>query len=359
MSVIEDIKKFLKGLPKEQQTEFMRQLLAEKDLQDTFRAIGFTGEDVESQTLRESSRERPKQVLSIDEATSSLDRLKFVEDIGFPSLISHGDFRLGDLTNWVSNSASIDKSVTFGDLPTVKLDKNASYIIQYLNPFYADEVAYTLWALTNNKTTATLTWILYFTDGMFETADLSFAQADAFELKTILPTTHKRVMRLILRNNSSPTDISIWVGSIKGYPIMRKLTSTDQIMIYNAQRPTTYDIYTQIRSNGVEIDPRYREDLVFQRFANTFAAAGDYQILAANATKHHKVFSYGVRASADVEVFIRDGVSVNRQIGIDNKATLRVQTLHHPFVGEINNPLNLRAEGAVSVVGWIQYVTEA
>jgi len=102
-----------------------------------------------------------------------------------------------------------------------------------------------------------------------------------------------------------------------------------------------------------------RTDLLFKRFSNTFGAAADYEVLAAVADQSHKVYAYGCRVSAAVESEFRDGTSSTKQFGVDNIAGLRMQTLLHPFIATANTALNFRAEAACSVLGWIEYITEA
>jgi hypothetical protein len=172
------------------------------------------------------------------------------------------------------------------------------------------------------------------------------------------------------------------------------------------QRTSTYELIVQLAHAGAEIDPRQtrlltaadmvtvdnqvlrdldghaqvdvlthpavaqstrtnlkvqfeREDSVMKYFGNTFSSAGDYAVLSAVAGQKHKVYAFNYESSADVEVCLRDGADAARKFGVRTSKGVLAQTFIHPFVGSVNTVLNLRAEGAATVKGYVQYVTEA
>jgi len=100
-----------------------------------------------------------------------------------------------------------------------------------------------------------------------------------------------------------------------------------------------------------------REDLDVKEFNNSFSDAGDFEVLSAVGNQKHKIYSYGFEIDADVEVGFRFGTG--NKWGRRITKGVMMQTLLHPIVGSVNTPLNFRAEGAVSVKGWVQYITEA
>jgi len=102
-----------------------------------------------------------------------------------------------------------------------------------------------------------------------------------------------------------------------------------------------------------------REDLAIKYFSNTFGAAGDYEILAAVVGQKHKIYAVNYESNANVEVGLRDGTSATFRYAVRTTSGVFVQTWVHPIVGSVYTALNLRAEGAVTVKGYVQYKTEA
>jgi len=102
-----------------------------------------------------------------------------------------------------------------------------------------------------------------------------------------------------------------------------------------------------------------REDLTIKYFSNTFTAAGDYAILSAVSDQKHKIYAVNYESNANVEVGLRDGTSTTFRYAVRTTSGVFVQTWLHPIVHSVYTALNLRAEGAVTVKGYVQYKTEA
>ena len=98
-----------------------------------------------------------------------------------------------------------------------------------------------------------------------------------------------------------------------------------------------------------------REDLNVYSEDVTFDGAGDWAIIHGATGKKIKVYAVGYESSADVDVSLRFGTGYK----FFRRVTKGVyaQTLVNPLVAE-GVDLNLRAEGAVTVHLWIQYVRE-
>lgn len=278
------------------------------------------------------------QITKAERETQS-SKLDFIERIGRIddvetklSPIKNSAF-LADFTGWVNLAPA---QVTIEDdniffLKRVRLYMNCPSLTQFL---WADTNKYDklcFWAFKPAVGGANIEAEIHYSDGTFST-----------EAKVLTNMWHEYVISLAA--NKIVSQIGFYdLGGIC-YLVLPQLVETPNV--FQATR-TNLKAQTE------------REDTLFKRFANTFAAVGDFELLPAVADQKHKVFSYGYNSDADIETLLRDGTSATNQVGISTTKGKMLQTLMHPFVGSVNTVLNLRAEGGVTVKGWIQYKTEA
>jgi len=393
-SIVDEIIEALKGKKTLQATnELIEQLKNERALFDRFRNAGLpaTTEEVQGR-----ARLRPEGILSKVEKVDRIDLIDIINDIKLIDLITRIQ-TIDTITN-IGNMtllAEIDKlnkinpeddvvialpvvsragSQNWGSVgsePFLNVADGTSYIgIDSPNNIYSGQYQFAdlptdalaivsvilrlrvkhAYPLTGREL---IVYIGSSTKNLFiTTSDWAYLTVD---ITDILDTVAKvNDASLEVRNAwSTPS----YTGCIDYAELLVTYTGA-RTVIDKVKEIVSMPPVTQATRTNLKAQPE-REDLLFKRFSNIFAGAGDYAILDAVADQKHKVFSYGFRVSADIEACIRDGTSNEKQVGLDDKMGFREQSLFNPFMGTVNTALNCRAEGACTVKGWIQYITEA
>jgi len=145
------------------------------------------------------------------------------------------------------------------------------------------------------------------------------------------------------------------------------------------QRPTTKDLLIQLRHAGTEIDPRQIRALTSsdvvdisdratralgniadvikvatrKPFSITFTAAGDSSVWAPATGKKVRVKGFQFSTSADIEVGLRFGTTETKWATLQSKGVLAMNFIGCNIEGAVDEVLNCRAEGAVTVKGFI------
>lgn len=99
-----------------------------------------------------------------------------------------------------------------------------------------------------------------------------------------------------------------------------------------------------------------REDLTIYAEDVVAVGAGDTELIAAVANKKIKIYAAGYESDGAVDVGFRfeSGSKFCRRVTAGPYA----QSFIAPMVGGFNEALNLRAEAAVNVYVWVQYIQE-
>lgn len=228
-SIIDQITAYLKRATPQERNEFMRQVLAEKDLYDALRAVNLHAPELEN--LQGRTIERPHGVLSDIDLVDirTVTELKSIYAASFSlNLIQNNRFGTGDLTGWRTDKDSLNthEVVTTdpfsGSYCYHGIRGNVTYkLYQDLPPVYGDDLLIALW-LKGTATKAVYLFVEY-TDETYDSILHTFSSS-TWEYQSLAPTTHKLAKYIYVQPN---TNQEYWLGLASGFRVERKLTSTD------------------------------------------------------------------------------------------------------------------------------------
>jgi len=378
MTLLEEILRAIQGKTKQEASVLIEQILREKEVYDAFKFAGLTlvtPDDVQARARERSgimTLLEKVNLIDLIETINLINLIKVIDEInvihkidnvGEMSILSeivkvdlveklnpqpigevivNGTWETGDFTGWTETNSLVTNQYAHSGTYSCRI--YSGWVKQtFADPIPTNNVqSFTFWGMgqvANNYLK------VHFTDGSSINVYVPMDEGSwqQVDVKASLPANKEIDYIQFIGQTGGPS----WIDDISLQAIYNAVID----LVKKA-------IVEQSSRTSLKMQPE-REDTIFKRFSNTFGGAGDYEILSAVANQKHKVYSYGVRVSADVESEFRDGTSDTNQFSVDNKASFREQVLEHPFVGSVNTALHFRVEGACSVIGWIQYKTEA
>lgn len=279
-----------------------------------------------------------KTINTIDSITTigTIDEISRIKEAPYQKnpLLANADFETGDLAGWYillgTPSVITDPTAPIGDHYLLMPENSKLY--QPLNkPILTDNITkFSVYSRSVSGTPALNLYVIY-SDGTVKLNAL--AHTTSWSEKTVAYDSAKWVVAIMLSE-----------GAPEGIHVEQITLGVDD----SVKQATRTNLLTKPE----------REDLIALYFTNTFAGAGDYQLLAAVASQYHKLYGFDYEISAAVSVRIRSGTTT-KAIGVRTTAGVMAKTLTNPFICNVNEALNFRAEGAVTVTGSILYKTEA
>jgi len=356
MSVIDEIKKLLAG---EKKSEFIDQILKEKELHDALHDAGYT---VVVDDPQARARQQPFGLLSTLHKIDLIDLITLIEEINTIHLIDRialidaitsivNIARIGridnieakinpmvnsafltDFTGWVNldpaNVTIEDDDTVF--IKRVRLSNNCTSLTQFL---WADTNKYNklcFWAFKPAVGGVNIEAEIHFSDGTFIT-----------EAKALTNTWHEYTISLTA--NKIVSQIGFYDLGGMCYFVLPQLVEAPNVF--------------QATRTNLLVKPE-REDLLLKDV--DFAANAALQsYLAAVGGQKHKVYDYGYEADADGVYYFSATVNgAAWKFGKRITKGVMVQTFVHPVVCDVNTALNFMSTTG-NAKTWIHYKTEA
>jgi len=390
-NLIDEIRKALKG---ERKSEFIDQLLKEKELYDALKKTGIT---VEAEDTRERAVLRPYGVLSkvqkidqidvvelinkiteittlktletLSEVTNiknveSIDLIKRIGSINFAnvsrSFVVNGSFESGDLTGWYrypnsisqTNAYVTDESAYDGiyslkyvcdgtpETATPEVDQ----IVGYIPVEEIDFIQCRMYA----EVGTVLRFQAYYSDGASDTIDktVTIEGWNTLTIKSSDFTAGKKLYQFSFypAQKSENANKTFYLDAVIGF-----LRVQNAIYQKEKDRIVTQTTRTNLKTMGE------REDLLLKSVDVT---AGTTTILSAVSDQRHKIYGYDYEADADgTNEFLCTVNGTTCRFGRRTTKGVHAKSFVHPIVCDVDTALQFVSAGNTKLS--IQYKTEA